>query len=207
MKKLLCIELLLLGVITLVITNCSHQPDKKATTSTYISSTPTNLQSTPISPAPTSVDVWPGSQENPPAFFEAIYPRPGSTLSLDTYTSVVELGSKDWPNIGSAENRPPNTICVALGARYLPAGKAIEARDTVVELVATYDQSRLVLGWDDLESTYVATNQANTFYSYCWQVDLVPGVYEATCEVLLSDRGPPSFQEILSYTWSFEITE
>jgi len=143
---------------------------------------------------PDAAAVLPDTQTPLPAFLRDVYPEPGSRVAQAVYVT--------WPE--DEESRlfrsEPGTICVNLDWENLPEQNDYNL-DRVVRSnlkVSTFSPNPCSISvYKDCVWGAVSLG----ILSFCWKVDLVPGIYEATYEYKQASG------RVLSYTWSFEITE
>jgi hypothetical protein len=155
------------------------------------------------------VAVLPDIQAPLPYFLQNVYPEPGSQIAQMAYrTGSVDIENRWYYRLSGA-------ICANLdqkslleqndynfnsrnyvGGSYLrvntlgPSSYSIPVRN---DLVRTSEAGGAL---SDERGNYIGG-----ILIICWEVELAPGVYEATYEYTQTSGN------VLSYTWSFEITE
>jgi len=182
MLKVGSFRLLALIWVLVAATNCSPQPND-------------------TQPVPTPTYIRVRFQAYRPEFLGAIYPAPDSTQSADVYASTIEWGSGEWNSPAVALNRAPNTICIELKTRHLPGTPDVTLGDSKIQLLAIQQKSQITLRRGDLFVIVQDITPVGESVMYCWLADLTPDTYEATYII------SPTPSYVLSYTWSFEITE
>jgi len=153
--------------------------------------------------------VLPGTRLPFPSFIRDVYPEPGSYVAQIAYIT----GRED------EENRlffqMPGTICVDLKHKNLLGqndfnsdGRTyVERSHLKVSTLGSVRHSvpvRTDVVWSSESGGTLKDERGNEIGGItivCWQVSLEPNIYEATYEYVQTSGN------ILSYTWSFEITD
>jgi hypothetical protein len=151
----------------------------------------------------------PATQTPLPPFLEDVYPKPGSQVSQTAYatgTGVEEPLPFYWSS---------GKICADLNQKNLLEQNDYDLNSyNYVERghlkVSTFGPNprsvpvRNDLVWSPMAGGATFDERGNSIggsLAVCWEVDLKPSVYEATYEYTQTSG------HVLSYTWSFEITE
>jgi len=142
-----------------------------------------------------------------PSFLRNAYPEPGSRIAQTAYaTGSVDIEDRWYYRLTGA-------TCVNLKARDLleQNDHDLSTDDHAVRSrlkVYTFDPSSRSIPVRDVVKVSIIggdTDEKGNFsggiLTVCWNVDLVAGIYESTYEYTQTSGN------ILSYTWSFEITE
>jgi hypothetical protein len=161
------------------------------------------------SKAHTGAVILPDTQASLPPFLRAAYPGPGSRVAQTAY--MTETKSEETQLF----YRKLAAICVDVEQRNLLeqsdhdlGGNHHSIRSYLN--VSTFGPDSYSIPWcNNCKWASMAGgtlkdergNEIDGILILCWEVDLAPGVYEATYEYTQTSG------RILSYTWSFEITE
>jgi hypothetical protein len=153
--------------------------------------------------------ILPDMQAPLPPFLRDVYPEPGSQVTQTAYTT----------GIGDDENRLfdqfSGAVCVDLNLEGLLEQKDhnLDSNDYVgrgyleVETLGSNTHGipvRRDRVWTSEAGGALFDERGNSIGGSliaCWEVDLIPNVYGATYKYTQSSG------YVLSYTWSFEITE